>query len=88
MAKKNFELGKSKDIKMYCQGCGSKVSKNTLVKFLNGENVNPELTDSSILNTDSSTILQSIDHIKLFTSLNPFKINRTGVPSDKHGIAQ
>ena len=72
MTKKNLELEKSKDIKMYCQGCGSKVSKNTLVKFLKGENVNPELTDSSILDTNSSTMLQSIDHIKLFSSLNPF----------------
>jgi len=72
MTKKNLELEKSKDIKMYCQGCGSKVSKNTLVNFLNEENSNPELSDASIINTSSSSLLQSIDHIKLFTSLNPF----------------
>jgi len=72
MAKKNFELEKSKNIKMYCQGCGSKVSKNTLVNFLKAENSNPELSDASIINTSTSSLLQSIDHIKLFTSLNPF----------------
>ena len=72
MTKKNLVLEKSKDIKMYCQGCGSKVSKNTLVNFLNAENSNPELSDSSIINTNSSSLLQSIDHIKLFTSLNPY----------------
>ncbi len=72
MTKKNLELEKSKDVKMYCQGCGSKVSKNTLVNFLNEENSNPDLLDASIINTNSSNILQSIDHIKLFTSLNPY----------------
>jgi len=72
ITKKNIELEKSKDVKMYCQGCGSKVSKNTLVNFLNEENSNPDLSDASIINTNSSNILQSIDHIKLFTSLNPF----------------
>ena len=72
MTKKNLELEKSKDIKMYCQGCGSKVSKNTLVNFLNEEKSNPELSDASIINTSTSSLLQSIDHIKLFTSLNPY----------------
>ena len=72
MTKKNLELEKSKDIKMYCQGCGSKVSKNTLVKFLNEEKSNPELSDASIINTSTSSLMQSIDHIKLFTSLNPY----------------
>ena len=72
MTKKNLELEKSKDVKMYCQGCGSKVSKNTLVNFLNEEKSNPELSDASIINTSTSSLLQSIDHIKLFTSLNPY----------------
>ncbi len=72
MTKKNLELEKPKNIKMYCQGCGSKVSKNTLVNFLNAENLNPELSDSSIINNNSLSLLQSIDHIKLFTSLNPY----------------
>mgnify|MGYP001962302884 FL=1 len=72
MTKKNLELENLKDIKMYCQGCGSKVSKKTLVNFLNEENSNPELSDASRINTNSSYMLQSIDHIKLFTSLNPY----------------
>ena len=72
MTKKNFEIEKSKNIKMYCQGCGSKVSKKTLVKFLNSESSNPELSDASIVNNNSLSQLQSIDHIKLFSSFNPF----------------
>ncbi len=72
MSFRNFELEKPTDFKMYCQGCGSKVSKNTLVNFLNEENSHSDLPDSSIINTNSSSLLQSIDHIKLFTSLNPF----------------
>ncbi len=72
MSFRNFELEKPTGIKMYCQGCGSKVSKNTLVNYLNEEDSNNDLPDSSIINTNSSSLLQSIDHIKLFTSLNPF----------------
>ena len=72
MSFRYFELEKPKDIKMYCQGCGSKVSKNTLINFLYEENSQSDLPDSSIINTNSSSLLQSIDHIKLFTSLNPF----------------
>jgi len=72
MAFRDFELEKPTDIKMYCQGCGSKVSKNTLVNFLNEENSFSDLPDSSVININSSSLLQSIDHIKLFTSLNPF----------------
>ncbi len=72
MSFRNFELEKPKNIKMYCQGCGSKVSKNTLVKFLNEEEPHSELPDSSIININSKSLLQSIDHIKLFTSLNPY----------------
>ncbi len=72
MTKKNLELENLKDIKMYCQGCGSKVSKKTLVNFLNEENSNPELSDASRITTNSSYMLQSIDHIKLFISLNPY----------------
>ncbi len=72
MAFRYFELEKSTNIKMYCQGCGSKVSKNTLVNFLNEENFNSDLPDSSVININSSSLLQTIDHIKLFTSLNPY----------------
>ena len=57
---------------MYCQVCGSKASKNTLVNFLNEESSYNDLPDSSVININSSSLLQSIDHIKLFTSLNPF----------------
>ena len=58
--------------KMYCQGCGSKVSKNTLVNFLKKEEVNHELSDASTILTNTSSLIQSIDHIKLFSSFNPF----------------
>ncbi len=72
MSFRNFELEKPTNIEMYCQGCGSKVSKNTLVNFLHEEHSHIDLPDSSIININSSSLLQSIDHIKLFTSLNPF----------------
>lgn len=58
--------------KMYCQGCGSKVSKNTLVTFLEEKHDNLNLSDSSIVQTNYRSILQSIDHIKFFESMNPF----------------
>ena len=76
MTKKNFDLKNSKDIKMYCQGCGSKVSKGTLVDYIRKINDNVDLTDSAIINNNSSKILQTIDHIKLFSSLNPFDFGK------------
>ena len=57
---------------MHCQGCGSKVSKKTLLKFINKETNNNDLSDSSIIENKSFKILQSIDHIKLFESFNPY----------------
>ena len=74
MKKKIIKLKsyESQSNKMYCQGCGSKVSKNTLVNFLKKEDVNHELSDVSTIETNSSSLIQSIDHIKLFSSLNPF----------------
>lgn len=57
---------------MICQGCGSKVSKNTLVNFLSDQNTNSDLSDSTEVIFKSKNILQSIDHIKLFKSLNPY----------------
>ena len=74
MKKKVVELKgtENQNNKMYCQGCGSKVSKNTLVNFLKKEEVNHELSDVSAIETNSSSLIQSIDHIKLFSSLNPF----------------
>ncbi len=76
MTKKNFELENSKDNKMYCQGCGSKVSKSTLVNYIKKIDNNVDLRDSSIINNNSSKILQTIDHIKLFSSLNPFDFGK------------
>ena len=34
---------------MYCQGCGSKVSKNTLLDYLIIDKTNSELSDSVLL---------------------------------------
>lgn len=65
-------LNKEKD-EMYCQGCGSKVSKNTLLDFLNINNTDKELADSSIVNFKEKKILQTIDHIKLFNSFDPYE---------------
>ena len=76
MNKKNFELKNSKHIKMYCQGCGSKVSKNTLINYIGKTNDNMDLADSSIINNNSLNMLQTIDHIKLFSSLNPFDFGK------------
>lgn len=57
---------------MYCQGCGSKVSKNTLLDYLIIDKTNSELSDSSIATFKEKRILQTIDHIKLFNSLDPY----------------
>ena len=72
MTKKNFELENFENTKMYCQGCGSKVSKNTLINYIKKTSENIYLKDSSIVNNKSLQILQTIDHIKLYSSLNPF----------------
>ena len=58
--------------KMYCQGCGSKVSKNTLVNFLSNQKSNNELSDATEIKFEQSAVLQTIDHIKLFKSINPY----------------
>ena len=57
---------------MYCQGCGSKASKNSLVNYLSKENENQLLSDASTIEHSSTKIIQSIDHIKLFSSMNPY----------------
>ena len=57
---------------MYCQGCGSKASKNSLLSYLEKENEKQLLPDASIIEHSSTKIIQSIDHIKLFSSLNPY----------------
>ena len=76
MTKRNFELENFKNIMMYCQGCGSKVSKNTLINYIKKTSDNIYLNDSSIVNNRSLQILQTIDHIKLFSSLNPFDFGK------------
>ncbi len=76
MAKKNFELESFENTKMYCQGCGSKVSKNTLINYINKNSDNIHLRDSSIIMNKSFKMLQTIDHIKLFSSLNPFDFGK------------
>ena len=57
---------------MYCQGCGSKISKATLMDYLSENSNNNELTDSSIVKFSNNQILQTVDHIKLFNSIDPF----------------
>ena len=57
---------------MYCQGCGSKVSKNTLINFLSSQKTNNELSDATEIKFKQNEILQTIDHIKLFKSFNPY----------------
>ena len=76
MSKRNFELQNFKNIKMYCQGCGSKVSKDALVNYIKKTSDNIYLKDSSIISNKSLQILQTIDHIKLFSSLNPFDFGK------------
>lgn len=76
MAKKKFKLENFKNTHMYCQGCGSKVSKNTLIDYIKKTSNNIYFEDSSIVNNKSLQILQTIDHIKLFSSLNPFDFGK------------
>ena len=74
MIKKNIFYKDFKDelSKMYCQGCGSKVSKKNLINYLEKNNQNSHLSDASIVDNGSTKILQTIDHIKHFSSFNPF----------------
>ena len=74
MKKKIYELNilKQNNSKMYCQGCGSKVSKITLFNFLSDQKRNKELSDATEINFKKKNILQTIDHIKHFNSINPY----------------
>jgi selenide,water dikinase len=65
----NFE---TPNHEMYCQGCGSKISKATLIDYLSENSKNNELADSSIVKFSNNKILQTVDHIKLFNSIDPF----------------
>ena len=65
----NFEIPSQE---MYCQGCGSKISKITLMDYLSESSDDNELADSSIVKFSDNQILQTVDHIKLFNSFDPF----------------
>jgi selenide,water dikinase len=66
-------IGSIKNIEtMHCQGCGSKASKNSLLNYLEKESKKQLLPDASVIEHSSTKIIQSIDHVKLFSSLNPF----------------
>ena len=86
MSKRNFELENFKNTKMYCQGCGSKVSKNTLINYITKTSDNIYLKDSSIVKVKSLKILQTIDHIKLFSSLNPFDFGKVSYLHSQNDI--
>ena len=77
--KKQFNLVKEvlnkKDV-MFCQGCGSKVSKNNLVEYLNSFNASSDLPDSSFVDLKTEKIIQTIDLIKHFSSFSPFEFGR------------
>ena len=66
------DINKNNSDIMHCQGCGSKVSKITLIDYLNKKKLNFKLEDSTIIKNKSNKILQTIDHIKLFSSFNPY----------------
>lgn len=76
MNTKVLDLKNSINDEMYCQGCGSKVSKNNLLNFLKEEGKNSEFVDSVKINLSSKTFLQTIDHLKYFYSLNPYDFGR------------
>ena len=65
MSTKVLDLKNSINDEMYCQGCGSKVSKDNLLNFLKEEGKNSEFVDSVKINLSSKTFLQTIDH-KIF----------------------
>ena len=69
------ELSNKKDV-MHCQGCGSKVSKNNLVEYLNSLDASSDLPDSSFVDLKTEKIIQTIDLIKHFSSFSPFEFGR------------
>ena len=68
----SYDFFKISNKEMYCQGCGSKVSKTTLIDYLLENSNNNELADSSIVTFPNNQILQTADHIKLFNSIDPY----------------
>lgn len=63
---------------MRCEGCGSKLSKNILIKFLekNSRNNSVILSDAAELELPNQKIVQSIDHIKYFSNMDPYVFGR------------
>ena len=66
------------NLKMRCEGCGSKLSKNDLSAYLHNTNsLNAEiLSDAATINIPNNEFTQSIDHIKYFAEMNPFDFGR------------
>ena len=76
MSDKYLKIDHEEENKMYCQGCGSKVSKENLLNYLKNNTNNHNLSDSSVIHHNSLKTLQTIDHIKLFSSFNPFDFGK------------
>jgi selenide,water dikinase len=66
------------NLKMRCEGCGSKLSKNNLLSYLNHSNSkNLEiLSDSASISLSDKELIQSIDHIKYFSDMDPYVFGR------------
>ena len=67
---------KTPNNEMYCQGCGSKVSKTTLMDYLLECSNNAELADSGVVKFSNNQIFQTVDHIKLFDSIDPYDFGK------------
>ena len=72
MNKKKHILQNRSIEKMFCQGCGSKVSKNSLLQLLSKDPKNHNLGDSTLIKIPKFNVLQTIDFIKLFSSFDPY----------------
>ena len=66
------------NLKMRCEGCGSKLSKDDLSDYLHNTNsLNAEvLSDAATIQIPSNKFTQSIDHIKYFAEMNPYNFGR------------
>ncbi len=66
------------NLKMRCEGCGSKLSKNDLLEYLNNiDSPNARiLSDAATIKLPDINFTQSIDHIKYFSGMNPLTFGR------------
>ena len=66
------------NLKMRCEGCGSKLSKDDLSDYLHKTNsLNAKvLSDAATIHIPSNKFTQSIDHIKYFAEMNPYNFGR------------